>query len=103
MEYVPKQPSSRRVAFWDSTTRAIEISEALEISDDARLATAIHEAEAHNTITHAARMRIVLAQRTRDRTQLDRARPVLERLGDRRSFRRLEHVAAELGTGEEYR
>jgi class 3 adenylate cyclase len=40
----------------------------------------------------AARMRIVLAQRTGDRAQLDRARPVLERLGDRHFLRRLQEV-----------
>jgi hypothetical protein len=41
-------------------------------------------------------MRIVLAQRTSDRAQLERARPVLERLGDRQFLRRLEEVAATL-------
>jgi hypothetical protein len=41
-------------------------------------------------------MRIVLARRTGDRAQLERARPVLERLGDRQFLRRLELVAAEL-------
>jgi hypothetical protein len=37
-------------------------------------------------------MRIVLAQRTGDPTPLARARPVLERLGDRQFLGRLEEV-----------
>jgi hypothetical protein len=37
-------------------------------------------------------MRIVLAQCTGDASQLERARPVLERLGDRQFLRRLEEV-----------
>jgi hypothetical protein len=41
-------------------------------------------------------MRIVLAQRTRDRTPLEQARPVLERLGDRQFLRRLEEVQGAL-------
>jgi hypothetical protein len=39
-------------------------------------------------------MRVVLARRTGDRTQLDLARPVLERLGDRQFLRTLADVAA---------
>ena len=81
----------------DATVRYIEIAEALGAADHARLETAIDEAEAHGLIPHAARMRIVLAQWTGDRTQLERARPVLERLGDRQFLRRLEEVAAALG------
>ncbi len=42
-------------------------------------------------------MRIVLAQRTGDCTQLERTRPVLERLEDRQFLRQLEEVAAALG------
>jgi hypothetical protein len=41
-------------------------------------------------------MRIVLAQRSGDPTQLERARPVLERLGDRQFLRRLHDTAAAL-------
>jgi hypothetical protein len=41
-------------------------------------------------------MRIVLAQLTGERAQLDRARPVLERLGDRQFLRRLEEVRSAL-------
>jgi hypothetical protein len=44
-------------------------------------------------------MRLVLAERTGDREQLERARRILEHLGDRRSMRRLEAVAAELQRG----
>lgn len=80
----------------DYVIRSLAIAEALVASDLARLATAIDEAEAHSLIPHAARMRLVLAQRTGDRTQLERARPVLEELGDRRSLRRLEEIAGAL-------
>jgi class 3 adenylate cyclase len=76
--------------------KCLEITEALAAEDLARLSRAIDEAEADGLIVHAARMRIVLAQRAGDRAQLERARPVLERLGDRRFLRRLEEVAAAL-------
>ena len=83
----------------DRWIRLLEIAEALENSDLVRLTTAIEEAEAHGLTPQAARMRIVLAQRTGDRTQLERARPVLERLGDRQFLRRLEEVASALSKG----
>ena len=54
-------------------------------------------------IAHAARMRIVLARRTGDRTQLERARPMLEQIGDRQFLRRLEEVASALGEGGKLR
>jgi class 3 adenylate cyclase len=76
--------------FDNGVIRCVEIAQALSVEDHALLATAIDEAEIHGLIPHAARMRMVLAQRTGDRTQLERARPLLERLGDRRSLRRLE-------------
>jgi hypothetical protein len=57
-----------------------------------RLAAAIDAAEARHLIVHAARMRIALAQRMGDASQLKRARPVLERLGDRQFLWRLEEV-----------
>ena len=83
--------------WWNNVViRCVEIAQALSAEDHGRLATAIDEAETHGLIPHAARMCIVLAQRTGDRTQLERARPVLERLGDRRSIRRLEEIAATL-------
>jgi hypothetical protein len=41
-------------------------------------------------------MRIVLAQRTGDWLHLERARPVLELVGDQQFLRRLEEVAAML-------
>jgi hypothetical protein len=72
------------------------IAAALGAEDAGRLAAAIDDAEAHEMAPHAARMRIVLAQRTGDRAQLDRARPILERLGDRQFLRRLAEVAATL-------
>lgn len=76
----------------DMTIRCHQIALALIDNDNAALASAIDDAEAHGLIVHAARMRIVLAQRTGDRSQLARARPVLERLQDRRALRRLQEV-----------
>jgi hypothetical protein len=73
-----------------------EVAEALASGDTIRLAAAVDTAEAHHLVVHAARMRIVLAQRTGDRAPLERARPVLERLGDRQFLRRLEEVRAVL-------
>jgi tetratricopeptide (TPR) repeat protein len=80
----------------DCLMRTLAIAAALAASD-AQLAAAIDAAEAHGLVPHAARMRIVLAQRTGDAAHLDRARPVLERLGDHQFLRRLEEVATTLG------
>jgi hypothetical protein len=80
----------------DPHVRTVHIAQALAAADHACLARAIDDAEAHGLIPHAARMRIVLAQRTDDRTQLERARRALEQLGDRQFLRRLERVAAVL-------
>jgi hypothetical protein len=77
-------------------TPLAELAEALISGDGARLAAAIEAAEAGHLVSLAARMRIVLAQRTGDAAQLAQARPVLERLGDRQFLRRLEEVAAAL-------
>lgn len=68
------------------------VARALAAEDNAALAAAIDEAEAHGLIPHAARMRVVLAQRTGDRAHLERSRPILERLGDRQFLRRLKEV-----------
>ena len=78
------------------TEALVETSEALASGDTVRLAAAIDTAEAHHLVVHAAHMRIVLAQRTGDPVPLARARPVLERLGDRQFLRRLEEVQAVL-------
>jgi class 3 adenylate cyclase len=80
----------------DGLRRWYQIARALADDDNATLAAAIDEAEAHGLIPHAARMRVVLAQRTGDRAQLERARPSLERLGDRLYLRRLDELAATL-------
>jgi hypothetical protein len=80
----------------DIVVRTVAVAEALAAGDDAWLAAAIKDAEAHGLISHAARMRIVLAQRTGDRDYLELARPVLERLGDRQFLRRLEEAQAAL-------
>jgi class 3 adenylate cyclase/tetratricopeptide (TPR) repeat protein len=80
----------------DLSVWCVKIAEALAAEDYARLESAIDDAEAHSLIVHAARMRIVLAQRTGNRAHLERARPVLEQLGDRKFMRRLEEVATVL-------
>lgn len=69
-----------------------DISLALEQDDNSCLAQAIDRAEANQFVVHAARMRIVLAQRTGDCSALERARPVLQRLGDHMHLRKLEEV-----------
>ena len=80
----------------DHLIRFVETTEALADKDDGRLLVAIEEAGAHGLIAHAARMRLVLARRTGDRTQLERARQMLEQLEDRQFLRRLEEVTSEL-------
>ncbi|HUY76851.1 MAG TPA: adenylate/guanylate cyclase domain-containing protein [Ktedonobacterales bacterium] len=81
----------------DSDGPYLAIAQALADDDNDALALAIDEAERHHLVVHAARMRIVLAQRTGDRAHLDLARPTLERLQDRVSLRRLAEVAASIG------
>jgi hypothetical protein len=80
----------------DSTHAYALVAQALTSGDDAELAAAIEAAEARHLVLLAARARITLAQRTGDRAPLDRARPVLEQLGDRQFLRRLEEVEATL-------
>ena len=84
--------AERYLANWDEILVIAEIAEALASGDSIQLATAIDAMEGRHMIVRAARMRIVLAQRTGDRAQLERARPTLERLGDRQFLRRLEDV-----------
>ena len=67
----------------DLTLRAAAVANALAADDNEALARAIDQAEAHHLTVHGARMRIVLARRTGDRSQLERARSVLEPLEDR--------------------
>lgn len=81
----------------DMATWCHKIAQALADGDDVQLARAIDEAEEHQLIVHAARMRVILAQRTGDHSQLERARTVLERIGDRRFLRKLEKVELESG------
>ncbi|MDQ2715114.1 MAG: AAA family ATPase [Chloroflexota bacterium] len=82
----------------DMTIRCVRIAQALSDNDNIQLAKAIDDAEAHHLLVHAARMRVVLAQRTADHAQLARARSVLERLEDRHYLRKLEEVEAVLFT-----
>ena len=81
----------------DMTTWCIQIAQSLIDNDNTRLAQAIDDAEAHDLVVHAARMRVVLAQRTGERAQLERARSVLERLQDRFYLRKLEEVETAIG------
>ena len=76
----------------------VEIADALAAEDPPRLARAIDQAEAYGAVFYAARLRIALAQRTGDRTHLERARLVLEQLGDRQFLRRLEEVQGALSS-----
>lgn len=83
----------------DITLRATNVVEALRADDNQALARAIDEAEEHQLVVHAAHMRIVLAKRAGDRSQLERARPVLERLEDRLYLRKLHEVEEMLNKG----
>ncbi len=80
----------------DPLIQMLEIAEALAQGDNARLSEALEKVEAYGLIPQVARMRIVLAQRTGDRSELEHAQPVLKRLGDRQFLRRLEKISAEL-------
>jgi hypothetical protein len=74
----------------------IGIAEALSQNDSQRLAHCIALLERQQDIVHAARMRIVLGERTRDLTQLELARSVLQQLGDQKFLQRLTEVENKL-------
>jgi hypothetical protein len=57
----------------DLTLHASNVAKALRADDKAALARAIDEAAKHQLIVHAAHMRIVLAKRTGDLSQLEYA------------------------------
>jgi transcriptional regulator with XRE-family HTH domain len=95
-EYLTAARAQAQLAHWDAPYRCVGIAEALAAGNNTQLASAIDEAELHGLVPHAARMRIVLAERSGDQSYLERARPVLERLGDRLFLRRLKAVAAKL-------
>ncbi|HET8844869.1 MAG TPA: AAA family ATPase, partial [Ktedonobacteraceae bacterium] len=80
----------------DLTLRASAIVRALKADDNEALALAIDDAEKHQLIVHAAHMRIVLAKRSGDLSQLERARSVLEHLEDRLFLRKLRSIEAVL-------
>jgi hypothetical protein len=77
----------------------LAIAEALSLDDADRLEAALKDAEQGGVVAHVARMRIVLAQLSGDRAQLEQARPVLQRLGDRQFLRRLDEVASRMQQG----
>jgi class 3 adenylate cyclase len=93
LELLATHPLAR---YHDAFCQCTAIALALAGGDETQIAKAIAEAEIHGLISHAARMRLVLAQRTGDASHLERARPVLERLGDRQFLQRLVEVAAML-------
>jgi hypothetical protein len=72
--------------------QSLQTATALASDDDQQLADAIAAAEARDLRPHAARLRIVLAQRTRDRAELERAHVALTLIGDRQFLRRLEEA-----------
>ncbi len=80
----------------DMNIWALQITQALKDGDNEALAQAIEDAEQHQLVVHAARMRIVLANRTGSPQPLEQARPVLERLEDRFFLRRLHEVEARI-------
>lgn len=82
----------------DLTLRATNVVKALKAGDNEALTRAINEAEEHHLLVHAAHMRIVLAKRTGDLHQLERARSILERLDDRLFLRKLREVEVLLQT-----
>jgi hypothetical protein len=89
-------PRAKEIGPAHALSWCVGIAEALEARDPLRLDHAIAEAERHELVPHAARMRIVLAEMTGDPAPLEAARAVLERLQDRRFLRRLEEVAVTL-------
>jgi hypothetical protein len=74
----------------------VKLHEAPASKDPNWLAQAIDHAASRGLIPHAARMRIVLGEMSRERSLLERARPVLQGLKDRQFLRRLDEVAASL-------
>jgi class 3 adenylate cyclase len=76
----------------DMTLRATNVVKALQADDNEALAQAIDEAEDHQLLVYAAHMRIILAKRTGDLSQLERARPLLEGLGDTLFLHKLHEV-----------
>lgn len=80
----------------DVLARSAQIALALEAGNTVQLSALIDDAERAGLIPLAARMRIVLSRMTGNPELLERARPVLERLQDCQSLRRLEEVAAAL-------
>ncbi len=81
----------------DIADRACAVATALYDRDNANLAAAISAAETHHLTLYAARMWLVLADQSDDARYLASARPVLERVQDHRSLRRLQEIAARLG------
>jgi hypothetical protein len=94
---LPEYFRQKKSIVQDELTRlATQIAQTLIDDDNEALSKAIDEAESHQLVVHAARMRIVLARRTGDASQLDRARPVLEALEDRLFLRKLREAEATL-------
>ncbi|WP_405164447.1 AAA family ATPase [Nocardia sp. NBC_01499] len=71
-----------------------EVAQALRDNNDIALAACITALDDLGRPVAAARLRLVHAQRTGDRSQLPAARATLERLRDRRFLRRLDQLGA---------
>lgn len=80
----------------DTFKRNAEMASAMLNNDSKRLRQIIEEMAHKQETVHVTRMRIVLAERTGDRAQLEHARPILEGLQDRQALRRLNDVAERL-------
>lgn len=77
-----------------TATRVLDVCRAVSLEDSAVLSLAIDSADRAHLLSHAARMRIVLAEMAGDPGPLGPARQVLEQLQDRQFLRRLDEVEA---------
>ncbi|GHO43305.1 hypothetical protein KSX_14680 [Ktedonospora formicarum] len=75
---------------------SVGMAEAMLNNDSDELESHIDQLEEMQAVVHAARMRIVLAERNGDRSHLERARLILEGIQDRQFLRRLNDVAERL-------
>jgi class 3 adenylate cyclase len=72
----------------------LNVSKALASNEHWQLEKAIEALEEQRLSAHAARMRIILAQRTGEYKHIEQARPLLEALQDRQYLCKLEEVAS---------
>jgi len=82
------------IEVWRGSARA------LATHDAPSLVTAIAQAERHQMVYHAARMRVYQARMTHDTVPLALARPLFEQLRDRQSLREVHEVVHAIATGQ---